>query len=159
MRAILTFTFLLFTFSPVIAGEAKQFDADAAAGAQPWQPSPTGAAVRSLLFPGWGQAYDRKPLKAVIVSGIEQGFIYSVYRQHSLYRYYSSRDQDELAEFYRDQRNRLTWYLTAAVILSMMDAYVDAHLYRFDVSEDLSAGPERGGLFGSGVRLNIFWRP
>ena len=52
-----------------------------------WRPSPTGAALRSLAFPGWGQVYVKQPLKAVIYAGIEQGFIYGIYRQHNLYKY------------------------------------------------------------------------
>jgi len=98
-------------------------------------------------------------MKAVILGGIEQVFIYSVYRQHRLYRYHSGRNDDETSEFYRNERNRLTWYLAASIVLSVMDAYVDAHLYRFDVSEDLTATSGRRGLFGTGVVLNVFWRP
>lgn len=170
-----------------------------------WRPSPTGAALRSLAFPGWGQMYAGSPLKAVIYSGIEQGFIYGVYWQHKLYQHYysiyqyhdsihqyydslpdshpDSLENKRLADFnkeladynerlanpYKNDRNRMAWYLTAAIILSVMDAYVEAHLYGFDVSDDLSGSGGRhdsvrsinyalSGFPGGGIALNIFWR-
>ncbi|MCF7811382.1 hypothetical protein K9N50_10395 [bacterium] len=123
-----------------------------------WQPSPTGAAVRSLIFPGWGQVYARQPLKAVIYGGIEQGFMYGVYHEHKLYQYNKSIGDDGAADFYKNNRNRMAWYLAAALIVSTMDAYVDAHLYNFDVSSDLSHKSGRGGFLGSGVNLTISWR-
>lgn len=116
-----------------------------------WKPSPTGAALRSLLLPGWGQAYDRRPLKAVIVGGIEEGFIYGVYRQHQLFRDARGLRDESSAKFYREQRNRLTWMLAGAIIFSVVDAYVDAHLYGFEVSEQLS---DRGLRVG-GVNVGL----
>jgi len=35
--------------------------------------SPTGAMIRSLLFPGWGQLYNKKYFKAILVFGAEIG--------------------------------------------------------------------------------------
>ena len=123
-----------------------------------WKPSPTGAAVRSLIFPGWGQIYARQPLKAVIYGGIEQGFMYGVYHEHKLYQYNKSIGDEGAADFYRNNRNRMGWYLAAALIVSTMDAYVDAHLYNFDVSSDLSHTSGRGGFLGSGINLTFTWR-
>jgi len=123
-----------------------------------WKPSPAGAAIRSLLFPGWGQIYARQPLKAVIYGGIQQGFMYGVYHEHKLHQYYKSIGDASRADFYENNRNRMGWYLTAALILSVMDAYVDAHLYNFDVSKNLSSAPGRGGFLGSGVNLTFSWR-
>ncbi len=176
-----------------------------------WRPSPTGAALRSLAFPGWGQMYAGSPLKAVIYAGLEQGFIYGVYWQHKLFQHYYSKYQnynskyqnyysiyehydsigndslanhnerlanlnkgladynERLANPYKNDRNRMAWYLTAAIILSVMDAYVEAHLYDFDVSDELAGRGGRhdsvrsvncglSGLPGGGVVLNIFWR-
>jgi hypothetical protein len=111
-------------------------------------PSPTGAALRSLVLPGWGQAYVGRPLKAVFYSGAAEGLIYGIYREHRLYQFYNRRGDSDLAQAYQENRNRLGWYLTAAVILASMDAFVDAHLYRFDVSPDLgmSPGDRTGGM-------------
>ena len=103
-----------------------------------WTPSPASAAFRSLFLPGWGQAYVNRPLKAVIYGGIEQTLIFSIYRKHRLYKYYDRQDEGNVAGAQKEDRNRLSWYLAGAIILSMMDAYVDAHLYNFDVSDDFS---------------------
>jgi len=123
-----------------------------------WCPSPSGAALRSFVFPGWGQAYAQQPLKAVIYGGIEQGFIYGIYRQHKFYQYHKSKGNTRFANFYRNDRNRLGWYLTAAIILSVMDAFVDAHLYEFDVSNNLTNAPDRRGFSGIGVSVGFTWR-
>ena len=102
--------------------------------------------------------YARQPLKAVIYGGIEQGFIYGVYRGHKLYQYHKAHNNEGLANFYENNRNRMAWYLVAAIILSVMDAYVDAHLYGFDVSDDLAHSEVRGGFLGTGMNLVISWR-
>lgn len=124
---------VLIALSAIIGASA------AAEPAQPdtaWKPSPSGAVLRSLVLPGWGQAYVRHPLKAVIYGGIEQGLVLSIYRQERFRRYYQARGEEENVRFYRDQRDRLTWYLAGSILLSTLDAYVDAHLYDFDVSEE-----------------------
>lgn len=84
--------------------------------------------------------------------------MYGVYHEHKLYQYNKSIGDDGAADFYKNNRNRMAWYLAAALIVSTMDAYVDAHLYNFDVSSDLSHKSGRGGFLGSGVNLTISWR-
>lgn len=123
-----------------------------------WSPSPGGAALRSLLFPGWGQSYNQAPMKAVIYGGIEEVLIYSIYRSHRQFMYYKQLDGYEInADNHRDDRNRLTWYLAGAIVMSIMDAYVDAHLFDFDVSDDLSHAPKDNGFMNSGVNVTIGW--
>lgn len=94
--------------------------------------------MRSLVVPGWGQAYNQQPLKAVIYAGLEQGLIYGIYRNHTLFRQSQLAGLNDDAGFYKNERNRLGWYLAGTLILSVMDAFVDAHLFSFDVSDDLS---------------------
>lgn len=120
-----------------------------------WFPSPTGAALRSLALPGWGQFYNRSALKGVIVSGAEEWLLYGIHREHQLFKRQSELGVTELAEQHRNQRNRLTWYFTATLILAVMDAYVDAHLYGFDISEELSRKPAPGGINLAGVRIKL----
>jgi len=109
---------------------------------------------RSLLLPGWGQAYNRRPLKAVIVGGIEEGLIYGVYRQHQLFMDERRFGNEPIALAYREDRNRMAWMLAGVLIFSMTDAYVDAHLYHFDVSDKLSSAT---GLNVGGVMINLGW--
>ena len=60
-------------------------------------------------------------------------------------------------EFYRDNRDVYLFYLVLAYFLNIVDAYVDAHLFDFDVSEDKFT---KGGLRGKEYRLKFnlkFW--
>ncbi len=146
--------FLLLLTGDVVYGAGKNEIVDTSRTAD-WKPSPTGAAFRSLFFPGWGQAYVGKPLKAVIYGGIEEGLIFSVYLNHKFFTYYNRIGEDRIAENYREDRNRLTWYLAGAIILSMLDAFVDAHLYSFNVSENLAVIPVRVGVKNGGVVFTL----
>jgi len=119
-------------FSPALWAEEKPAE-------EPWVPSPSSAAFKSLFLPGWGQAYVNRPLKAVIYGGIEQTLIFSIYRKNRQFKYYDRRGEEGLASTQKEDRNRLSWYLALAIIVSMMDAYVDAHLYNFEVSDDFSS--------------------
>ena len=100
--------------------------------------NPTGAMLRSLVFPGWGQLYNEKYVKALIVFSIETGLALSMSYQNDQMHRYDKKGDAETAKFYRDDRNRLIWWLTGFVLLSMGDAYVDAHLFDYDISPNLS---------------------
>jgi hypothetical protein len=127
--------------------------------------SPTGALLRSVAFPGWGQFYNRKYFKSAVVFGAETTFITLAAiewgRMNEHKRNFQNPDHPdrywefEQFEFYEDRRNLFLWITAGIVFLGMFDAYVDAHLYNFDREEvrDLSISlvPECGG--GSDVRL------
>ena len=127
--------------------------------------SPTGALLRSVAFPGWGQFYNRKYFKSVVVFGAETTFITLAAIEWGRMNKHKKNIENpdhpdrywefEQFEFYEDQRNLYLWITAGIGFLSMFDAYVDAHLYNFDREEvrDLSISlvPEGGG--GSDVRL------
>jgi hypothetical protein len=126
-----------------------------------WKPSPAGAAFRSLALPGWGQAYVHKPVKAVIYGGIQHALVFSVFMRGHQYNLEHKYGEESRADFYRNERNRLSWYLAGAILLSTLDAYVDAHLYDFDVSDDLSESYEMKkteDLSFMGVKIHFSWR-
>jgi hypothetical protein len=100
--------------------------------------SPSGAMWRSLLFPGWGQLYNRKYFKALIIGGGEIGFISGIYIQHQRFKDAREKGDEYAANFYRNDRNRLGWWLAGLILYSMADAYVDAQLWDFEISQDLS---------------------
>ena len=114
--------------------------------------SPSGAMWRSLAFPGWGQLYNGKYLKAAIIAGGEFSLIYGIWIQEQRRKDAKKAGDDYAANFYRDDRQRLTWWLTGLILYSMADAYVDAHLLDFDIDKDLSAGVLPGIVF---VRINF----
>ncbi|MBN2000847.1 hypothetical protein JW935_25075 [candidate division KSB1 bacterium] len=97
--------------------------------------SPSGAMLRSIVVPGWGQLYNGKWFKAILVAGTEIGLIANAVLQNQL-AVQSINKFDR--EFYADNRSLSLWWLGAVILYSMGDAYVDAHLYRFDESPRLS---------------------
>lgn len=97
-------------------------------------PSPKGAMIRSIIFPGWGQWYNGKKFKAVLVFFTEAGIIgTSIYWNNRAKKAVDKLNHD----LYIDYRNQAYWFLGGAILLSMADAYVDAHLAGFDVSPEL----------------------
>lgn len=109
-------------------------------------PQPTRAMLYSALFPGGGQLYNRAWVKAGLVMGV-QGWligsaIYDNGKKKDFQRlaqnsslpseqfYYQSMQQE-----YRDRLNNDIWWIGITAALSMVDAYVDAHLYDFEEQE------------------------
>lgn len=96
--------------------------------------NPNGAVLRSLLVPGWGQYYNGQKLKAAIVFAAEVGEIGTAIYWHRE----SKRVNDPHFKLvYEDYRNAAYWFLAGTIILSMLDAYVDAQLSDFDESPSL----------------------
>jgi hypothetical protein len=122
--------------------------------------SPVKATLLSLALPGAGQFYNKKYWKIPVIYGAFAGLGYLVkfnddrfqtYRKAYVLRVdghtetvdefvdrYSDADLKTLRDFYR--RNRDLSYIFAGLVyvLNIVDAGVDAHLYYFDVSDDLS---------------------
>lgn len=97
--------------------------------------SPKGAMIRSVLIPGWGQWYNNKKLKALVVFGAETGvLINSIYLNQLKQK--STTDWER--EYYINNRNLSNWWLVGIVLFSIADSFVDAHLSDFDESPDLS---------------------
>ncbi len=97
-----------------------------------------------FMSPAWGQLYNRKYVKALIIGGAEIGFAYGVYYQHRRYKKAKREGNDVAAAFYKDDRNRLGWWLAGIILYSMADAYADAHLWDFELSPNLSMGLNPG---------------
>ncbi len=118
-------------------------------------------AVRySMILPGLGQAYNRKYWKIPIIYGLGGFTAYTAIlngreyiRYRDAYRIRVDGDPATVDEFQgqinnavlrqnRDafrQRRDLYWILTAGVYaLNLVDASVDAHLFDFNVSDNLS---------------------
>ncbi len=108
--------------------------------------NPTGAMLRSLIFPGWGQFYNRKYSKAFLFFGGEAGLIATAI--HLNQQVVST--HGELQASYRNNRNTANWFLLATIVFSMLDAYVDASLADFDESPELSLAPLNSLGIGAG---------
>jgi hypothetical protein len=106
--------------------------------------NPTGALLRSLALPGWGQLYNEQYIKSALVLAAEgllvAGAVVEHQRagdDHAVYQDLSRSEAVREAAWNRysrriDKRNAYLWYYAGFKFLSVIDAYVDAHLYRFD---------------------------
>jgi hypothetical protein len=133
--------------------------------------SPTGALFRSVAFPGWGQFYNEKYLKSLVVFGTETTFITLAAIEWGRRNEHKTKFQDlpqdhpdkawefEQFRFYEDRRNLFLWITAGIVFLSMFDAYVDAQLYNFDEEEvpdfSISLIPEYKEGKGINVLLSL----
>ncbi len=93
--------------------------------------SPTGAVLRSAVLPGWGQVYNEQYWKAGLAFSVNATLGFFIYRYHHLYRTTGNKD-------YQNKRNQYTWYFALGYALTMLDAYVDAYLYKFDLAMSLA---------------------
>lgn len=108
--------------------------------------SPWGAVARSALIPGWGQLYNESYWKIPVVAGVFSWLIYNYINNHNNYTEFrdlyiiSGLNNHRInREFYRDQRDLFAIYIGLAYFATLVDAYVDAHLFDFSVTEDLGA--------------------
>lgn len=112
--------------------------------------SPTVAVLLSAVLPGAGQFYNESYWKIPVIGGLVGYFGYEYFRNNNLYKDYRDRysaSQNDslpegnlslksLREFYRDQRDDFVWYFLIVYVVNLVDAYVDAHLFDFDVSDN-----------------------
>lgn len=146
-------------------------------------PNPRTAFLMSLVLPGAGQAYNRKWWKIPIVYAALGGFTYLEINNLTFYRglrdsykakvddlpetnplpEYAAADAATLRRFRDLARRQLelsSILLGVAYLLSATNAYVDAHLSRFDVGDDLTLRlrlQETGAApaFGLGLTYHI----
>ncbi len=112
--------------------------------------SPKGAFWRALLFPGWGQWYNGKKIKAILVFSAETGLIANaIYWNQKAQSAINSYDR----AFFINNRNLSNWWLLFTIFMSVTDAYIDAQLSNFDVSPDLSYSGIP--IFSAGISLRI----
>jgi len=125
--------------------------------------SPIGAMLRSLAIPGWGQVYVHQYWKAPLFFAGTLVMYYYTFKHNSDFLDYSKQYDDLLKqnpndpnlyiikqkrENARDNRDISIFLLCGVYALSMLDAYVDAHLFNFNVSEKLSiqVSPSQNGF-------------
>jgi hypothetical protein len=114
------------------------------------------ATVLALTLPGAGQAYNRKYWKMPIVYGGLGTCVYFIARNTKEYRFYKNEyikaadtDPNTVSEYsasqlqpvmetYRRWMDISYFSLIGVYALQALDANVDAHLFKFDISKDLS---------------------
>ncbi len=137
--------------------------------------SPKKAAKLSAVCPGLGQFYNKKYWKIPVIytgAGVLTYFAINNNKSYNKYKtayalrtdgdsttiddspYYSDIGLLTLRDYYR-KNLEVTVILSAALyILNIVDAAVDAHLYDFDVSDDLSMKIEPI-IYNSGFNKNL----
>jgi hypothetical protein len=125
--------------TPVVSGQITSVPEKTSGG---FLKSPTGVAVRSLLIPGWGQATNREWLKAGLVLGVEGAFIYGIIQDTNTLN--GLDPYDPRYTVVEDNRIAKFWWLGGIVFLSMIDAFVGAHLK--DVDATIEPEPLEGGV-------------
>jgi hypothetical protein len=151
---------------PVAAVPAPAFPA-APADSAPREPRPLFVMARSAIVPGWGQVYNRQPLKAMLVVAGEGLLTYKIIQE--LKRQNDAIDRiaataegtperdaavaDELT--HRNLKIDWIWWAAAAHLFQMADAYVDAHFRNFDA--EFGTDDAREGRAGA-PRLSLAFR-
>ena len=130
-------------------------------------PVPRKAVLYSAIFPGLGQIYNRKYWKLPIIYGGAVGCVYAITWNHKVYTGYKNAYRDAMdnddstnswknyinsdtpSEYhintFKRRRDNFRRYRDLSCIIAvglyavcMIDAYVDAQLFEFDISEELS---------------------
>jgi len=145
--------------------------------------NPKRAAVLSAVLPGSGQIYNRKYWKLPIVYGGLGTTVFLYFNNRYWYQeyrtaYLNDLEEDsvpsqyalngittsQLREAADASRKNMEYAMIGTVIvyaLQIVDATVDAHLFYFDVSDDLSMNwtpsiqPNLSGGLQSGISLNL----
>lgn len=132
--------------------------------------SPTTAVLYSLALPGLGQMYTESYWKVPLFTGTCAVAAWQFFRNNADYlatsQQYdaavaageSSRTTSQLfarREAFRDRRDMSGVIFLVAYGLAAVDAYVGAHLYDFDVSENLSLGVGTAPTHLMGIAMRL----
>jgi len=133
---------------------------DTSSRLEPWQ-----VVLWSIALPGFGQFYNESYWKMPLVYGGLGAMMYLALTNNTLYldfrqRYITSlNSNDPLAEsnrrlrdFYRTNRDQYYIFFVAVYAIAILDAYIDAHFFGFETSDNLSIriapdfGPSQNAL-------------
>ncbi|MCD4651087.1 MAG: hypothetical protein K8S56_04785 [Candidatus Cloacimonetes bacterium] len=130
MKYLFPFLLILVVIAPLTAFETGK--------------SPLRASLSSFAVSGGGQAYNGKYIKAVLFFGSEAYFIGQVIYSHNKMQDYSDKAYNSIANspeflyyeskynsYYNDRQNAY-WWLGTTIFVSVIDAFVDAHLYNYE---------------------------
>ncbi len=123
----------------------------------------------SLVLPGSGQIYNEDYWKAPVIWALAAYWVYEHDKTNNLYHDFGGRYSASittadpvgneqlkgLRDFYRDERDKFSWYLGALYFLNLLDAYVGANLYDFNVTPDLSLDGRVGGRVSASIRVKF----
>lgn len=104
--------------------------------------NPVKAMFLSFTIPGSGQFYNEKYVKAGVIFTLQTTFLgLSIHSHNRMNKYYDKALQASGEDFYYyerryfeyyDRRQNMLWWFASAVVLSGIDAFVDASLFNFE---------------------------
>jgi len=116
------------------------------------------AMLCALLFPGLGQIYNEKPYKAALVMGVETFYLSNIllnYRYAEREEYLRSRslpgtaewrDHDVMTIYYKERMIDWVWWSAGAMLIIVLDAYIDAHLHDMNFEVEGRAIEDGAGI-------------
>ena len=147
LSAVLIFLFFFSATRPC-PSSAQTSDADTTA-ADSIKTTPRGALLRSAVLPGWGQVYNKRPLKGALFGTAALALLSSGIAENRSLGQAQTPDEHERRA---DRRNTRFLFLGLVATFAALDAYVDAHLADFDVEVDVDGEAGRASL-----QLTLFW--
>jgi hypothetical protein len=112
-----------------------------------YQKNPYLAMLYSTLLPGGGQLYNRKYVKSAVVVGLQAWLISMAVNDNDKIEHYKdlmngveSSDPAYLSykskrESYKEELHSDYWWIGTVLALSVADAFVDAHLYNYNLEK------------------------
>ncbi len=158
MRFLLVLVFGIFSFA-LHAQESTKSIVKKPAQDSTHKHSPKKAALFSAIIPGAGQIYNRKYWKVPVLAAGAGALVYSFQFNQKNYSLFKTElinrqtgspeinselnnltdaNLNELQDFYRRNRDLTVVGMALLYALNVLDATVDAHLFDFNVNEDLS---------------------
>ena len=114
------------------------------------------AMLLSAVLPGSGQIYAHRYYTIPLIWGFGYYFVSSAIKSNNRYEEYRGKYAEtvrldtishvgdsyilSVREFYHNQRDEFIFYFALTYLLNIVDAYVGATLYNFDISDNLGSG-------------------
>ena len=141
---------LLFLLVFPVASDAAAADAEFAPADSLQRPEPRSALLRSAILPGWGQYYNKQPLKAALFGAAGAGCLSAaILEARSLSRAQTPAEHENRA----GRRNAYFLCLALTATAAAIEAYVEAHLADFVSMAEVDV--EADGAF---LQLNVSLR-
>ena len=97
------------------------------------------------LIPGMGQLYNGKWIKSALILSCEMAAINNWIINRDIYKDYDNGTYPFSKHRYLEKRNKYAWWIGFIYVYGMIDAIVDAHLYKFDPIMETPVENENAG--------------
>ncbi len=131
----------------VVPAAAESSDSTAVVSVRETRPA-RGAMLRSLALPGWGQFYNRRPIKGSLIAAAQVSSTVAFFVRRGQLNRRPSVDAPS-------ERNVFLYTSIGLILFSMGDAYVDAHLDQVDWGEVQIEPGEEGLEFRMRFRIEF----